>query len=115
MGYCTFYTLDAKNADISNVLRDLREKMEADSLDFHTDIFYAVTISGEYCDETKWYNHETEMSAISRLYPDVIFELSGEGEGSGDLWRDYYKNGKIQRCPAKITYDEYDESKLTNL
>ncbi|PFE80041.1 hypothetical protein CN333_00155 [Bacillus thuringiensis] len=112
MGYYTAHTLDAKNVDISEILSDLREKMEAGSLDFHTDIFYAVNTNGEYYNETKWYDHETEMSAISRLYPDVIFELSGEGEESGDLWRDYYKNGKIQRCPAKITYDEYDESKL---
>lgn len=106
------YTLDAKNDVISSILSDLREKMEADSLDFHTDIFYAVTISGECLDETKWYNHETEMSAISRLYPNVIFELSGEGEEGGDLWRKYFKNGRVQRCYAEINYSEYDENRL---
>ncbi|MGN4664765.1 hypothetical protein ACTFRP_02525 [Bacillus cereus group sp. MYBK234-1] len=115
MGYYTTHTLNAKNEDISKILSDLREKMEAGVLDFHTDIFYALQMDGNYYDAVKWYNYENEMSAISRLYPEVVFELTGEGEESGDLWRDYYKNGKVQSCITKITYDEYDESKLRGL
>ncbi|MBO1582684.1 hypothetical protein [Bacillus sp. XF8] len=112
MGYYTDHTLQTTNANTSKILSDLYEKMEAGSLDFDTEIFYAVDKYGEFYDSTKWYDYETEMSAISRLYPDVIFELSGKGEEAGDLWKAYFKNGKIQRCPAEITYDEYDENKL---
>jgi hypothetical protein len=52
------------------------------------------------------------MRKVSKHYPDLVFKLSGEGEESGDVWVEYYKNGKMQRCSTKITFDEYDESKL---
>lgn len=63
-------------------------------------------------DSCKWYDHDKDMMAFSKLYPDVVFALKGEGEESGDIWVTYYKNGKRQHCKAIITYDEYDASKL---
>jgi hypothetical protein len=63
-------------------------------------------------DECKWYDHHKEMVNVSETYPNVLFILNGEGEERGDLWTKYYKNGKCQECRAKITYDEFDESKL---
>lgn len=61
----------------------------------------------------KWYDHENDLRRISAIFPDALFTLDGEGEASDDIWREYYKNGKMQRCPARIEYDEYDENKLT--
>jgi hypothetical protein len=66
----------------------------------------------EYADRYKWYEHEKDMIALSKEFPDVLFELYGEGEAPGDLWRKYFKGGKIQRCYAKITFDPFDEKKL---
>jgi hypothetical protein len=63
-------------------------------------------------DETKWYEHEEHMRKISLQYPDVIFELRGEGEESGDIWVKYFVNGKMQLCAAKIVFEEFDEKKL---
>lgn len=60
----------------------------------------------------KWYDHEENMRAISEKYPNSVFRLNGEGEESGDLWNEYYQNGKMQRCKAQITYEPYDKSKL---
>lgn len=60
----------------------------------------------------KWYEHEKDILAISRRFPKILFILEGEGEDSGDIWKKYFKNGKIQVCKAKITFDEFDESKL---
>jgi hypothetical protein len=62
--------------------------------------------------ETYWDNYDMDMRGISKDYPDVIFELSGEGEESGDIWKKYYVNGKIQKCKARIVFDEFDEKKL---
>ena len=62
--------------------------------------------------ETKWYEHETDVKSVSTEYPDVIFALIGDGEDSGDQWIKYFKNGKMQICRAKITFDDFDESKL---
>ncbi|HBU90253.1 MAG TPA: hypothetical protein DEB53_03445 [Bacillus pumilus] len=63
-------------------------------------------------DELKWYGHEVDMRAVSRQFPDVLITLTGEGEDSGDMWRKYFKGGKMQECPAKITFDDYDEKEL---
>lgn len=63
-------------------------------------------------DEVKWYSHEEDMRSFSKLHPTILFQLSGEGEDSGDIWTEYYLNGKMQRCEAKITYDPFDETKL---
>lgn len=63
-------------------------------------------------DICKWYDHDEDMKKFSKKYPGTVFVLSGEGEESGDIWKKYYRAGKVQACNAKITFDEYDESKL---
>lgn len=111
MGYCTRYKLnwDCKKSkttwdDISDEIA-LRQKAG-------TDFFYAVDENGDCSDSCKWYDHETEVAQFSKIYPDVLFELSGEGEESGDIWKKYFKNGKMQLCQVKMTFDPFDESKL---
>lgn len=63
-------------------------------------------------DSCKWYDSNEDMKKFSKKFPGTIFVLSGEGEESGDIWKKYYKAGKVQECKAKITFDEYDENKL---
>lgn len=63
-------------------------------------------------DSCKWYSHQKDMIEYSLRYPDTVFELSGEGEESGDIWKEYYKNGKVQVCKVVITFEKFDESKL---
>lgn len=60
----------------------------------------------------KWYGHHADMVRLSRQFPSLVFDLYGEGEESGNIWHKYYKNGKCQKCPVKMTFDPYDESKL---
>jgi hypothetical protein len=60
----------------------------------------------------KWYEYDNDMPLLSQQFPELVFMLEGEGEEGADLWRRYYKNGKVQIANAKIVYDEYDESKL---
>ena len=76
------------------------------------------SISGyEFDDElsvygVKWYDWPNDMTELSRSYPYILFTLEGVGEESPDLWRAYFKRGKYQVCQAKITFDEFDETKL---
>lgn len=36
----------------------------------------------------------------------------GYGEESGDVWRKFFYNGKVQRCETVIAFDPYDPTKL---
>jgi hypothetical protein len=103
MGYYTRFNLSVD--DINN---DILTKIIEEDEDL-IDIFDQ---DGDSFDEYKWYKHEEDIAKISKKYPDVVFTLKGEGEEAGDIWVKYFKNGKIQRCQAKITFDEYDETKL---
>ena len=40
------------------------------------------------------------MLKLSLEFPEYVFILDGEGEESGDIWRSFYKNGKM------YTWDE---------
>jgi len=40
-------------------------------------------------------------------------EIFAQGEDSEDLWVEYYLNGKMQREKAVISYEPFDENKLT--
>lgn len=68
--------------------------------------------SNPFDDSCKWYSHEQDMFKVSEKYPNAIFKLSGQGEDAEDIWVKYFKDGKMQTCKAKITFEEYDESKL---
>ena len=99
MGYYTHYEIE-----MTPDLPEVRAAIEDEEY-----MAYAIGEGGDSC---KWYDHEADMWALSRRFPDVLFELSGEGEEAGDLWRKYFKAGKMQSCPAQITYEPFDESKL---
>lgn len=99
MGYYTQFSV--------RVSPDLPEILEA--MEEEDGTFYALDEGADSC---KWYEHESDMCELSRRFPDALFELRGEGEESGDIWRKYFKNGRIQRCSAQITFDPFDESKL---
>jgi len=60
----------------------------------------------------KWYDTHEDMLQYSLKYPDTTFQLTGEGEESGDFWRNYYNNGKCQQTKGEVIYEEFDEFKL---
>lgn len=108
MGYETYYALritknESKKSN-QDIIKEFRESCEmADG---------AFDRNGDYEDPIKWYDHEKDVAVFSQRYPDVVFKLHGVGEAGGDMWYKYFKNGKVQFCPALITFDDYDESKL---
>ena len=61
---------------------------------------------------TKWRTRQKDMKNYSLHHPDTLFTLKGLGEESPDVWIEYYKNGKVQVCPGKITFDPFDEGEL---
>lgn len=103
MGYYTGYTLAIKNGS-NDLIDELREDYE--------DAAYALMSNGDSEQSCKWYDHEKHIKAFSLNHPEALFILNGEGEESGDIWVKYFKNGKMQKCKAKITFDEFNFEKL---
>lgn len=116
MGYYTHHNLKIKQIDKDMSIAEIEElKRKIDNyIENHEDIDYAVgPIDSDWeCDSCKWYDHNEDMLEMSKAFPDVVFELEGDGEESGDIWKTYYKNGKSQECPVIMTFDEYDPNKL---
>ena len=106
MGYYTGYSLDLRG-NVENhdeIIADLRNSNEnAD---------WAIDENGEQQESCKWYEHEVELKAFSKKYPEVIFCLHGTGEEPGDVWDKYFLNGKWQYCKAKIVIPPFDPTKL---
>lgn len=102
MGYYTHHSIKIERlTDI-----DLTKDEHIDQIEKRSGYGYL------FDEQVKWYDHKQEMKEYSSKYPKVLFILSGEGEESGDLWREYYLDGKVQTCKARITFDTFDESKL---
>lgn len=107
MGYYTFYaisTFEELTETEKNIVVDFFTQKDLIDYVFDSDL-------GTY-GEAKWYEHNEDMLELSKILPHVTFELDGEGEENGDLWRTYYKNGKKQFCPARIEYDDFDADLL---
>jgi len=84
-------------------------------IDYHEIVNEASGYGGMdiFEEECKWYSHRDDMRVVSKRHTGVLFKLSGEGEESGDLWIEYHKDGKVQAIKGVITFEDYDESKLS--
>lgn len=106
MGYNTYFDLSVdKNADVIDA-----HIKSADNDDLH---YHLESYDGEWSGYGKWYDHEEDMKVLSATFPDVLFTLKGDGEETNDLWIKYFKNGKMQVATAIITYEPFDESRLS--
>ena len=53
------------------------------------------------------------MRDFSLKYPSTLFTLEGSGEEDVDMWIKYFLNGKMQRCQAKIVFEEFSHRLMT--
>lgn len=102
MGYYTNYTLMFE-ADFETT-GDIRSQIT-----YNGDMDCAVGLGSEPC---KWYNYKEDMIAFSKRFPDILFELTGYGEESEDIWIAWFKNGSYYRENAKIIMPVFEEVKL---
>lgn len=63
-------------------------------------------------DSCKWYQHEETLRKFSKIYPNAVFVLDGVGEQYPDIWRKYFKNGKMQSVIAKIIFEPFNDAAL---
>ena len=111
MGYYTNYTLRVHDgdADLIQVKRRLDEIMEMLGPESCFEVVDDEIVS---VDTLKWYDHDEEVAHLSKSFPGVVFELHGEGEGVGDIWNAYYRDGLCQICRAEIVIPEYNPAEL---
>ena len=135
MGYYTNYTLTVDNSQVkdevektkqseieeiqqSNISDELKKRLIKDvektyqtSVVTQNDVIDHLTYN-PFNDQCKWYEHTEDMCRVSKKYPNVIFSLYGNGEEDGDMWVEYFMNGKFQVEKAVITYADFDPEKL---
>lgn len=127
MGYYTDYSLSISYGSVVNgvfketSMKDVpKERIEALKREIEKmQVFEYVTVEpgynyGDAWVNTKWYEHDEDMLALSCRFPDFFFTLNGAGEEQGDLWNTYYYNGKMQECRAEIIWPDFDYKKLVS-
>ena len=72
--------------------------------------WWREVILGEPC---SWETWKQDMCAVSGLWPEVLFQLTIEGEDSDDRWRDYYLGGRVQPVEGEIVYGAFNPARLT--
>jgi hypothetical protein len=122
MGYETRYSLDieadvilkeVKGIDSNGKPASVFIRSFVDVEELKREIADQISDNYLWSDGCKWYDHQKDMRSFSRKYPEVLFILSGEGEESGDMWRAYFKNGKMQFVKAKIVFDDFNAALLS--
>jgi len=73
-----------------------------------------INNDGNLQEPVKWYDHEIEILAVSKQYPEAFITLTGYGEEHDDIWRKYFTQGKVQKTTATITiiFELFDPKKL---
>jgi len=110
MGYYTQYRLEVNTP---KGYEKTSLEIIADLRDSNATANYSLMFDGSCNNESKSYDHEGYLKEFSLKYPEVVFKLIGKGEESEDFWITYFKDGKMQHCPGILTYEPYDEKKLS--
>ena len=115
MGYYTYYSINVINANevsrerLIAASKDLFHSLEGDDTYFDSDLYEHNPTINPFDwvsdDEMKWYECEDDMVKLSRDYPELVFEVEGQGEDRDDNWRAYFANGKFYLCRGYIYYE----------
>ena len=115
MGYYTYYSMEAYDAETANsISSELEEEIckrlyEISGHAIAQGYSFYYSVSYGYF---KWYDHEADMIALSKEYPNVVFVLDGEGEERDDNWRLFVHNGETELVTARIIYDSPTNQKF---
>lgn len=110
MGYYTNYTLNTntsedKEREIALWMIDNLEYFDHNKRSYVERSYYPLqALLGE--DSMKWYEHQNDMRKVAGAFPDVKFELYGEGEDREDTWVEYYWDTKFDISIARIVWNE---------
>jgi hypothetical protein len=109
MGYYTYFQLETSDEGEMSTCPTCGGHV---NLDHRTMIAKFLEDYDPFEESCKWYDWEDDMRRYSLLHPDVLFTISGEGEETGDIWKAYIKNGKVQEEVAEVQIAAFDPEKL---
>ncbi len=52
------------------------------------------------------------MIKLSKMYPNLVFVLHGEGEEQGDVWTAYFCDGRVQTVAPELVWPYFDIKKF---
>ena len=85
MGYYTDFSLSVLNdreCDLTILINEINSKHK-----------YDLIYEDGYARCVKWYDWEEDLMELSKKYPDMLIEITGDGEDSGDFWEARFKGG----------------------
>ena len=95
MGYYTDFDISGNTEEVADAIEEISGYS-----------WYGRTMNG------KWYDWHDHCKQVSKMFPNELISVEGDGEEQGDQWKAYFKNGKSQVCKAIVTFEPFDESKL---
>lgn len=118
MGYYTNYSLKIYNTDGGLETDDINCKKDAEEViqyaeDYNKDVvkFIKKIKNNEDCcygilyeECCKWYDYESELTDLSKSFPNLVFCLTGEGEEQGDVWTQYFYNGNSYQIRPELKW-----------
>ena len=108
MGYYVDFELEIQNVDkVENLGESVEELCPnlVDSIEYYgADVKYEIE-SGCVVFNSKWYEREEELIALTERYPELNITLYCDGEDN-DRWIEYYKNGEMEIGTATLVYSK---------
>lgn len=102
MGYNTYYQIEFDSEEHDAFTEALERTEYGDWLDYY---------NGQWSGEFKWYDHQDDLIGLSKEFPSTLITVTGSGEDSGDYWRKYFFNGKVQ-VEQVPKFPPFDPAKL---
>jgi hypothetical protein len=107
MGYYTKFELHAVDVETSSPIPMVEESVIAArlwQLVDGSDRYTPKSIESCLDEEMKWYDHEEDMTTLSKEFPNILFVLDGVGEEFPDAWRKWFYNGTVEASYAEVVY-----------
>lgn len=113
MGYYTWYEFENVTGEhAEDFKRHFDEGVVEAEYGWLHEMFAGVP--GSAFDEMQWYERIEDMTRISILYPNTLFVINGRGEDHDDVWKEYYRNGMVERVYPTLVYSDPSPELIQN-
>lgn len=108
MGYYVDFELQIQNVDkVENIVESVEELCPdlIENIEYYDGDVETEVKSGLIVFNSKWYDREGELKALTKRHPELNITLYCDGEDN-DRWVEYYKNGEMEVGIATLVYSK---------